>query len=146
MRHCGMQPSTKPHKMDKLCRIRDLQRAVMRFEADFEAHYGISLNEGMTLCSLSQCEKMCPGELGEALGLTPSNMSKVLRSVESKGLAVREMCCKDRRQFFYSVTAAGAPAARNARLPVARTPRSTAGVAQPRIRIRKADGADEEGQ
>ena len=93
--------------MDKLCRIRDLQRAVMRFEADFEAHYGISLHEGMTLCTLSQCEKMCPGELGEALGLTPSNMSKVLRSVESKGLAVREMCCKDRRQFFYSATPQG---------------------------------------
>ena len=93
--------------MDKLCRIRDLQRAVMRFEADFEAHYGISLNEGMTLCSLSQCEKMCPGELGEALGLTPSNMSKVLRTVESKGLVEREMCCKDRRQIYYSITPQG---------------------------------------
>ena len=57
--------------MDRLCKIRDLQRAVMRFEADFEAHYGISLNEGMTLCTLSGSERMCPGELGEALGLTP---------------------------------------------------------------------------
>lgn len=93
--------------MDKLCRIRDLQRAVMRFEADFEAHYGISLNEGMTLCTLSRREKMCPGELGEALGLTASNMSKVLRTVESKGLARREMCCQDRRQFFYSLTPQG---------------------------------------
>ena len=61
--------------MDRLCKIRDLQRAVMRFEADFEAHYGISLNEGMTLCTLSGSERMCPGELGEALGLTPSNRS-----------------------------------------------------------------------
>lgn len=93
--------------MDKLCRIRDLQRAVMRFEADFEAHYGISLNEGMALCTLSRCEKMCPGELGEALGLTPSNTSKVLRTAETKGLVAREMCCKDRRQIFYSVTPQG---------------------------------------
>lgn len=93
--------------MDRLCRIRDLQRAVMHFEADFETHYGISLNEGMTLCTLSRTERMCPGELGEALGLTPSNMSKVLRTVESKGLATREMCCQDRRQFFYSLTPQG---------------------------------------
>lgn len=93
--------------MDKLCRIRDLQRAVMRFEATFEAHYGISLNEGMTLCTLSKVERMCPGELGEALGLTPSNMSKVLRTAESKGLVAREMCCKDRRQIYYSITPQG---------------------------------------
>ena len=79
----------------------------MRFEADFEAHYGISLNEGMVLCSLSRSEKMCPGELGEALGLTPSNMSKVLRTAESKGLITREMCCRDRRQFFYSLSEQG---------------------------------------
>ncbi len=93
--------------MDRLCKIRDLQRAVMHFEADFETHYGISLNEGMTLCTLSRTERMCPGELGEALGLTPSNMSKVLRTIESKGLAAREMCCRDRRQFFYSLTPQG---------------------------------------
>lgn len=93
--------------MDKLCRIRDLQRAVMRFEADFEAHYGISLNEGMTLCTLSGAERMCPGELGETLGLTPSNMSKVLRSAETKGLVRREMCCRDRRQIHYSITPPG---------------------------------------
>lgn len=93
--------------MDKLCRIRDLERAVMRFEADFEAHFGLSLNDGMTLCTLAQHEKMCPGDLGEALGLTASNMSKVLRSLETRGYVAREMCCKDRRQFFYSLTGQG---------------------------------------
>mgnify|MGYP002590858607 FL=1 len=93
--------------MDKLCRIRDLQRAVNQFEAAFEKRYGICLNEGMTLCSLSKTERMCPGELGELLGLTPSNTSKVLRSVELKGLVVRELCCKDRRQMYYSLTQKG---------------------------------------
>lgn len=93
--------------MDKLCKIRDLQRAVHRFEEAFEARYGICLNEGMTLCSLSKAERMCPGQLVELLGLTPSNTSKVLRSVESKGLVVREMCCKDRRQTYYSLTPKG---------------------------------------
>ena len=66
--------------MDRLCKIRDLQRAVMRFEADFEAHYGISLNEGMTLCTLSGSERMCPGELGEAF-LTYSAYSFLVKSI-----------------------------------------------------------------
>ena len=90
--------------MDKLCRIRDLQRAVHQFEAAFEKRYGICLNEGMTLCSLSKTERLCPGELGELLGLTPS---KVLRSVEQKGLVTRELCSEDRRQMYYSLTQQG---------------------------------------
>ena len=40
--------------MDKLCAIRDIRQAVTRFEADFERRYGISLNEGMVLCSLKE--------------------------------------------------------------------------------------------
>ena len=90
--------------MDKLCKIRDLQRAVHQFESAFEKRYGICLNEGMTLCSLSKTGRLCPGELGELLGLTPSNTSKVLRSVEQKGLVTRELCNEDRRQMYYSLT------------------------------------------
>lgn len=90
-----------------LCRIRDLQRAVNRFEAAFEERYGISLNEAMVLCTLSKSGRMCPGELGERMGLTPSNMSKVLRAAEQKGLVGRELCCQDRRQTFYTLTPQG---------------------------------------
>lgn len=93
--------------MENLCKIRDLQRAVLRFEASFEQRYGICLNEATALCSLSNTERMCPGELGERLGLTASNTSKVLRSAELKGLVKREMCCKDRRQMYYSLTPEG---------------------------------------
>ena len=93
--------------MEKLCRIRELQRAVNRFEAALERSYGICLNEGMALCSLSKAGRLSCGELGEMLGLTPSNTSKVLRSAESKGLVLRELCCHDRRQMYYSLTPRG---------------------------------------
>ena len=93
--------------MDKLCKIRDLQRAVHQFESAFEKRYGICLNEGMTLCSLSKTGRLCPGELGELLGLTPSNTSKVLRSVEQKGLVTSELCNEERRQMYYSLTQQG---------------------------------------
>ena len=78
--------------MDKLCKIRDLQRAVHQFESAFEKRYGICLNEGMTLCSLSKTGRLCPGELGELLGLTPSNTSVSCREVETPEI-LRDWLC-----------------------------------------------------
>lgn len=97
--------------MDKLCRIRDLQRAVHQFEANLERLYGICLNEGMTLCSLSKAGRLSCGELSDLLGLTPSNMSKVLRSVEEKKFVRRELGTADKRQMYFSLTDRGAAAA-----------------------------------
>lgn len=93
--------------MDKLCRIRDLQRAVNQFEANLERLYGICLNEGMALCSLSKAGRLSCGELGGMLGLTPSNTSKVLRSVETKGFVSRELGTEDKRQMYFSLTGQG---------------------------------------
>lgn len=43
-------------KMDSLCKIRDIYRAIATFEAEFEKHYNLTLNEGMLLCTLSKAE------------------------------------------------------------------------------------------
>ena len=93
--------------MDKLCKIRDIQRAVNQFEQSFDKEYGISLNEGMALCSLLKQGCLSSGEIGELLGLTSSNNSKIMRSVESKGLVERVMGTKDRRQMYFSLTPEG---------------------------------------
>lgn len=93
--------------MEKLCKIRDIQRAVGQFEVNFEKLYGICLNEGMALCSLSKAEKLSSGELGELLGLTSSNTSKVINSIEKKGLIARTMGTKDKRQMFFYLTGEG---------------------------------------
>ncbi len=93
--------------MEKLCKIRDIQRSVIAFEQQFEKRYGISLNEGMILCSLVKSERLSSGELGELLGLTASNISKVIASVEKKGLIERFMCKEDKRQMHFSLTSQG---------------------------------------
>ena len=93
--------------MDKLCKIRDLQRAVHQFESAFEKRYGICLNEGMTLCSLSKTGASLPGRAGRTAGTHAVEPSKVLRSVEQKGLVTRELCNEDRRQMYYSLTQQG---------------------------------------
>ncbi|MDD2961551.1 MAG: MarR family transcriptional regulator [Muribaculaceae bacterium] len=93
--------------MDKLCKIRDVQRGVISFELQFEKRYGICMNVGMLLCSLSKTERLSSGELGELLGLTPSNMSKVIASAENKNLIERFLCKEDKRQMRFSLTDAG---------------------------------------
>lgn len=93
--------------MDKLCAIRDIRQAVTRFEADFERRYGISLNEGMVLCSLKDGVRLSSGELGEMLGLTPSNASKVIAAAERKGLIERGMGTADKRRMYFTITEQG---------------------------------------
>ncbi|WP_295939377.1 MarR family transcriptional regulator [uncultured Alistipes sp.] len=93
--------------MKKMCKIRDLQRAVNKFETNLEKLHGICLNEGMALCTLSDAKKLSSGELGSVLGLTPSNTSKILRAVEQKGLVARELGSEDKRQMYFSLTGKG---------------------------------------
>ncbi len=93
--------------MEDLCRIRDIQRAVAGFESQFEKRYGICLNEGMALCSLHKAGSLSSGEIGELLGLTSSNASKVIKSIENKGLIERILGMKDKRQMYFSLTPRG---------------------------------------
>lgn len=94
--------------MEKLCKIRDVQRAVYQFELKFEKQYGIGLNEGMLLCSLMKHERLSSGEIGDLLGLSSSNTSKVIKSVEKKELIERIMGVEDKRQMYFVLTPKGA--------------------------------------
>lgn len=93
--------------METLCKIRDLYRAIAEFEARFEKVYHLCLNEGMLLCCLSKKRRLSSGEIAEQLGLTNSNTSKVIRSVEDKGYIERNLGDSDKRQMYFSLTAEG---------------------------------------
>lgn len=93
--------------METLCKIRDIYRAIAEFEAQFEQAYGLSLNEGMLLCTLLSRGKLSSSEVAETLGLSASNASKVIRSVEGKELIVRQVGREDKRQMYFVPTPAG---------------------------------------
>lgn len=95
--------------MEKLCKIRDIQRGIIAFEQQFVERYGICLNEGMVLCSIhkSSLGRLTSGEIGALLGLTPSNTSKVISSTEKKGLIKRMLGEEDKRQMYFSLTTKG---------------------------------------
>ncbi|MEG1672322.1 MAG: MarR family transcriptional regulator [Alistipes sp.] len=93
--------------METLCKIRDLYRSIAQYEIAFQKQYDLCLNEGMLLCSLSHADRISSGEIAELLGLTPSNASKVIKSVEKKGCISRVLGQSDRRQMYFSLTEQG---------------------------------------
>lgn len=93
--------------MEKLCKIRDIQRLIAQYELDFEKTFGICLNEGMVLCTLSRQQMLSSGELSSQLGLTHSNTSKVIASVERKGYIERVLGKADKRQMYFTITVKG---------------------------------------
>lgn len=93
--------------MDTLCKVRDISRAIAEFEGHFMHRFDLSLNEGMLLCTLLNSPKLTSTEIAEALGLSASNASKVIRSVEGKRLITRVVGKEDRRLMRFSLSAEG---------------------------------------
>ena len=94
-------------KMEALCKLRDIYRAIASFEVQFEEKYHLSLNEGMLLCSLSKRGSLQAGEISDLLGITHSNASKLIRSVEDKELIERVLGKIDKRQMHFSLSEKG---------------------------------------
>lgn len=89
-----------------LCSLRDIYRAIRDFEMEFLQKHDLCLNEGMLLCTL--CTEMySSSELATKLGLTNSNASKVIRSVEDKGFIERRLGKEDKRQMYFVLSSTG---------------------------------------
>ena len=92
--------------MKFLCALRDLQRAMVLYENSFLNAYGISLNEGMLLCCLSD-KQLKATELAESIELTCSNCSKVIKLAEDKGYIALKIGKEDKRQMLFTLTESG---------------------------------------
>lgn len=94
--------------MDIICKIRDIYKLIGEFEGQFEKDFGITLNEAMLLCSLLEQKTLSSTELAKNLGLTCSNTSKVIKSVEEQGYIERTLGKEDKRQMYFTITQIGA--------------------------------------
>src|SRR5574344_1530570 len=93
--------------METLCKIREIYRAVSAFEGEMEKTYNLCLNEGMLLCSLSKTDKLSSGEIAESLGLTTSNTSKVIKSVEQREMRSHVIGSAGKRGVDFAVPPEG---------------------------------------
>lgn len=95
-------------KMNTICKMRDLYKALSCFENAFEKAYGLSLNEAMVLCALNEStDKMTSTALSSRTEMGTSHTSKVIRSVEEKGLIKRVLGTVDKRQMYFKLTPKG---------------------------------------
>ena len=90
-----------------LCKIRKIYRAIDEYENKIVHNYGLSLNEGMLLCCLQEYGKTSSTDIAKSLGLTCSNASKVIKSVEMKKFIKRTIDNKDKRVMIFSITEEG---------------------------------------
>lgn len=90
-----------------LCKLRDIYRAIISFENEMQQRLGLNLNEAMLLCLLADGETMLSGEIAEQLGLSRSNASKVIASLERQSLLRRQACKEDSRCQRFHITKKG---------------------------------------
>ena len=93
-------------KIQCICRMRDLVKALSELESQLEAAYGVTLNEAMVLCSVGN-DTVSAGDITSCTGMTPSHVSKTIRSVEEKGLLLRKLGETDKRQMYFVLTRKG---------------------------------------
>lgn len=91
----------------KICKIRDIYRAIAEMEMRFQKRFGLNINEAMLLCMLQEQKGITAGELTKAMGLTHSNMSKVIRSVEKRKFVSRSFDKNDKRMIHFAITKVG---------------------------------------
>ena len=79
-----------------LCSLRDLVRSIHELERELKRVYGLTLNEGLCLCCVSN-RGQSPGDCARQMGLSPSRISRLLNSLERKGLLERRSVPDDHR-------------------------------------------------
>ena len=90
-----------------LCDLRRLVLDLRHFEQTLKDTTALSLNEALCLCQTGK-GKGDPGSLSEELELSPSRLSRILDSLERRGLLIRTMSPDDRRAVSIHLTEAGA--------------------------------------
>lgn len=93
-------------KIKSICVMRVLFKALSELENRLMERHGVSLNEAMVLCCIDG-DALTARVISGHTGLSASHLSKVLRSVEEKGLVVRTLGDKDKRQMYFTLSEAG---------------------------------------
>lgn len=92
--------------MNSICKLKDIYKALHEFEASFLKQHGITVNEGIIICMLSN-GPLKAGDICADCSLSTSRLSKVLGTLEQKGFVQRTVGENDRRMVFVELTSKG---------------------------------------
>ncbi len=92
--------------MYDLCDLRRLILDLRRFEETLKEQTNLSLNEALCLCQTGG-GNLDPSSLANELEVSPSRLSRILDSLETKGLLTRSIANTDRRTIQIDLTTTG---------------------------------------
>ena len=90
------EPGLPAWTIRDLCSIKDVIRAVNELEQELKKAFNLTVNEGICLCCISK-EGRSPGDCASTMGLSPSRISRILNSLEKKGMIERRRTAEDHR-------------------------------------------------
>jgi len=92
--------------MECLCKIKEVFKKINQFEQKINTEMGVTINEAMVLCCLTDQIK-CSGEISTETGISTTRTSRVLLSLEQKGYVTRSFDDKDKRKMMFELAASG---------------------------------------
>lgn len=92
--------------LESLCQVKDFMATVVQLEGSLRKETGLNLNQAFVLCCLAQSSHSA-GALAEELRIHGASLSRILKTLYSKGYIHRDVSGDDSRQRFFSLTATG---------------------------------------
>lgn len=92
--------------MYDLCDLRRLVLDLREFEESLKEQTGLTLNDALCLCQTGK-GNLDPSSLANELQLSPSRLSRILDSLETRGFLTRSISEADRRTILINLTAEG---------------------------------------
>jgi len=92
--------------MESFCKLKEIYKVIYNLEAKVQTELGLTINECIMLCTLQERGKSA-SELSECISQSKSRTSKILSSMEKKGLIERDFDKADKRKTNFKLTAKG---------------------------------------
>lgn len=86
--------------------IKESWRQLQKFDHLLKSSHNLSLDEVILLCCISENCK-CQGDIARETGLTPTQASRVLSSLEKKALIERALDKDDKRKMIFTINPQG---------------------------------------
>lgn len=93
-------------KISTICMMREVVHAISELEQQLMEKFNLTLNETMVVCCIGN-STVTASFICENTALAPSHGSKIIRSVERKGLVNRSLGADDKRCMHFTLTAEG---------------------------------------
>ena len=88
-----------------LCTVKDVMATVTELEAGLRAQLGLNLHQAFVLCCLARGERSA-GSLADELRIRQASLSRILKTLEQRGLLQRQ-AGEDNRHRIVSLSEAG---------------------------------------